>query len=70
MSTLSLIRLTTSTDGLVTGTLSNFDYKLVPHPYNTVMLQAVPNMHTFPENNCTCFGATMCAIPAFISFDG
>lgn len=67
MRSLSLIRLTTTVDGLVSGFLTKVAYKIMP--FDQVVFQAAPFPHTFPDN-CTCFGTTTCTTRAFLTSDG
>jgi hypothetical protein len=68
MRSLSLIRETTSSNGLASGLLTNFDYNFVLYNPSVTMLAPSPRM--FVESNCTCFTKTTCISPAFITSDG
>jgi len=68
MSLISLIRTATNANGDTSGLLTNFDYTNLP--FNEVHFQAAPTPRTFLDTNCTCFGTTVCIIPAFITSDG
>jgi hypothetical protein len=65
---ISLFRITTTVDGLASGLLTNVDYRIFP--LDSYWSQAAPLPHTFQEINCTCFQATTCTTPAFVTSDG
>jgi hypothetical protein len=68
MSLLSLIRFTTTADGLVSGFLTNVDYRIGPHDeYRSV---GIASPRTFQDNNCTCLETTSCTSRAFITSNG
>jgi hypothetical protein len=68
MNLLSLINFTTTADVLVSGFLTNVDYRIGPHDQYWFKLHPVP--HIFQDSNCTCLETPSCISRAFITSDG
>jgi hypothetical protein len=68
MRLISLVILSTNTDGLVSGLFTNVNYRVLP--LNSAWLQVASAPRTFEETNCTCFEEKTCITPVYITSDG
>jgi hypothetical protein len=68
MRLISLVDLSTNTDGLVSGLFTNVNYRILP--FDSYWSQVAPTPHTFEETNCTCFRGNTCIMSAYITVDG